>query len=184
MFHVEQFAPSVPCGTLLPWDRMRGTRIIGTSRDLAGLTGSQLPELKLCPFFGRNARRGEEEMFHVEHFDPAVGCSIWEHSPVGSQEKSSCCAPLGGVENSQSCVPYGTFQLECSTWNIYVIWGWSWDLEPRSRNRFMCLVGGGNVPGGRPSAQCSTWNTMLALKARVWWIVRSIAVSPTFASII
>src|SRR3989442_15262232 len=103
-----------------PWDRMRGTRIIGTSRDLAGLTGSQLPELKLCPFFGRNARRGEEEMFHVEHFDPAVGCSIWNIVPWDLRRKALVVLPWVGVENSQSCVPYGTFQLECSTWNIYV----------------------------------------------------------------
>ena len=149
MFHVEQFAPSVPRGTLLPWDRMRGTRIIGTSRDLAGLTGSQLPELKLCPFFGRNARRGEEEMFHVEHFDPAVGCSIWEHSPVGSQEKSSCCAPLGGG---------GKFPVLCSIWNVPArvfhvehirqfgdgLGIWNHDQETGS----CALLGAGTCPGG------------------------------------
>src|SRR2546426_8768140 len=56
-----------PRSTLFPyttlfrsWDRMRGTRIIGTSRDLAGLTGPQLPELKLCPFFGRSEEHTSE----------------------------------------------------------------------------------------------------------------------------
>jgi len=67
------------------------------------------PRTQALPIFWRNARRGEEEMFHVEHFDPAVGCSIWEHSPVGSQEKSSCCAPLGGG---------GKFPVLCSIWNV------------------------------------------------------------------
>ncbi len=142
------------------------------------------PRTQALPIFWRNARRGEEEMFHVEHFDPAVGCSIWNIVPWDLRRKALVVLPWVGVENSQSCVPYGTFQLECSTWNIYVNLGMVLGSGTTIKKQVHVPCWGRERARGRPSAQCSTWNTMLALKARVWWIVRSIAVSPTFASII
>ncbi len=83
---------------------------------LASLTGSKAPELKLS----RGCQTGEEEMFHVEHFDPRW-CSIW-NIVQGVPRRALVCVPGGGWKSSQSCAPHGTLQLECSTWNIYVNW--------------------------------------------------------------